>query len=125
MAKKNKLGTDPGHPEVQAYFAEAASPSIIGTSDAQTQLMATLETAGLVIEQLGRSRRLLNAARISAQDPAFFQGSESLNQAFGAAVRDTEEVQRLMVLLAQHIQQINLENPRAKQQAIDLGYVFP
>jgi predicted ATPase len=119
------MPADPNHPEVQAYFAEANAPTIIGTSGAMETLKETLNTAGLVLEQLGRSRRLLAFARLSESSPNFYQKSEDLKQALDAAVRDTEDVQRILMNLARHIAVINQANADSQAVAAELGYVFP
>src|SRR5690348_12553949 len=85
---------------VQAYFAEAATPTVIGTSAAGAQISATVDTGGKVLEQCGRSRRLLDAAGLS--DPAFSQLASNLAQALDAASRDSAEIRRLSLLCAQH-----------------------
>src|SRR5947209_797943 len=107
---------------VSAYFTEAGAPSVIGTSAAQPHLVDALTTAGQVLEQCGKSRRLLNLARLAETDQGFYQSCESINQALAATARDCEEIQRLLMQLAQHSTQIDAANASAKQAAQALGY---
>lgn len=107
---------------VAAYFAEAATPSVIGTSEAQTHILDTATVAGRSLEQIGKSWRLLNIAKLAAADPAFAQAAEGLIQPFGAVSRDSGEVQRLTMLLAQHAAAIDAGNAALKAVAQSLGY---
>lgn len=109
---------------VAAYFTEAGSPTVIGTSGAQPHLLDALQTAGYVLEQCGKSRRLLNFAKLAEMDSAFQQYCENINQALAATARDCEEVQRLLLQLAQHSAAIDKANADAKAAAIALGYVI-
>ena len=108
---------------VAAYFTEAGAPSVIGTSAAQPHLVDALTTAGQVLEQCGKSRRLLNLARLAAGDASFDQSAETIDQAFAATVRDCGEIQRLLMQLAKHSAAIDAANAAAKQTALGLGYV--
>jgi ABC-type transporter Mla subunit MlaD len=72
----------------------------------------------------GRSRRLLNLALLAESSDEFRQATTDLQQALGAVARDCEEIQRLLMQLAQHAAKIDAGNAKAKEAAIALGYVF-
>ena len=107
---------------VAAYFTEAGAPTVIGTSAAQPHLLDALTTAGEVLEQCGKSRRLLNLARLAAGDQGFDQTCENVDQALAATTRDCQEIQRLLMQLARHAAAIDAGNAAAKASAQALGY---
>src|SRR5690349_19642210 len=109
---------------VAAYFAEANAPTVIGTAEAQTHIVDTTAVAGRSVEQIGRSQRLLNLAKLAAADPQFTQAVDALYQAFGAVSRDCGEIQRLTMILADHAAAIDAANTKAKAVALALGYVL-
>lgn len=110
---------------VAAYFAEADAPTVIGTAEAQTHILGTTIVAGRTLEQIGKSWRLLNVAKLAAADLAFTQNAENLVQAFGAISRDCGEIQRLTMQLAQHAAAIDAANPAVRTAALALGYILP
>ena len=110
---------------VAAYFTEAGAPTVIGTSAAQPHLVDALTTAGQVLEQCGKSRRLLNLARLAAADAGFDQSAGNIDQALAATTRDCMEIQRRLMELAKHSAAIDEANAAAKAAAEALGYVLP
>lgn len=109
---------------MQAYFTEAETPTVIGTAEAQTHIVETTTNVGRVLEQIGRSRRLLDLTRLAETDPSYIQGSENLLQALAAVARDCAEIQRLLWQLAQHAAAIDAGNTQAKNAATALGYTI-
>lgn len=109
---------------MQDYFTEADAPTVIGTAEAQLKIVDTMTVAGRVLEQCGRSRRLLSLTRLSEVDPSYYQAAEPLAQALAAVDRDCNEIHRLLLQLAQHASQIDQGNVTAKAAATALGYTL-
>lgn len=110
---------------VSAYFAEAAAPTIMGTASGSALIITTVNNAGLVLEQIGKSQRLLIQSRLVEPDAGFYQYTENLNQAFDAVRRDSAELQRILQQLGQHCAVIDAANAQAKSYASgSLGYTL-
>lgn len=109
---------------VANYFAEASTPAVIGTAEAGQHIVETTTAAGRVLEQCGRSRRLLNLALLAEGSDEFRQATTDIQQALGSVARDCEEIQRLLMQLAQHAAKIDAGNAKAEAVATSLGYTL-
>ena len=109
---------------VAAYFTEAGAPTVIGTDESRSLIFDTITNAGRVLEEVGKSRRLLDRARLVEPDQGFYQDSENVAQALNAVSRDCEELRRILMQLAQHANVIDTANAKAKATAVGLGYTL-
>jgi len=118
------MATETQQTIVAAYFAEADAPSIIGTGEGQQLIFDTVTDAGRVLEQCGKSRGLLDRARLAESDAGFYQDSESISQPLAALARDCEDLRRILMQMAQHATALDAANVKAKATAITLGYTL-
>lgn len=110
---------------VTNYLTEANAPTVIGTGEAGTHIVDTTTVAGRVLEQCGKSRKLLNLLLLADSSPSVAQAASDLTQALGATARDCSDLQDLLMRLAQHSAKIDAGNVALKAQLQANGYTAP